>query len=415
MHDLITSINERYLTKKEIEYRISNDINLNEFWNELMDIRKNTKIDIPLIDQSSNNFWFNLTNDISSNIEAIDSSATEDLFKSVPLDLEVSVIADALIDEAFNSSVIEGAFSTKRRTKEMIEKQLLPSNKSEIMIMNNYYALLYIMDNLDRPLDEESILSIYRILTKDTLDKDDIVEKYRTDSVYVMDTKSNKITYTAPSYDKVQEMMNDLLNFINSNNNYHPVIKACIIHFYFVYIHPFFDGNGRTARAVSYMYLLQNGYNFFKFFSISSVINEERNRYYDAIENTELYDSDMTYFIKYYSSMIVRSISKIKNNFRKEFGKRLIKDTLEKARIILDKRQTKIINSFITVDKNFITIEEYRKRFKISYETARTDLLELETLGFLKKHKKGKKYIFVFNEFNEIIKSIHKNFIDHIE
>ncbi|KOA19527.1 hypothetical protein CLHOM_21380 [Clostridium homopropionicum DSM 5847] len=159
------------------------------------------------------------------------------------------------------------------------------------------------------------------------------------------------------------------------------------------------------------MYLLQNGYKFFKFFSISSVINEEKNRYYDAIENTEVYGSDMTYFIKYYSSMIVRSISKIKNNFKKEFGKRLIKDTLEKAGIILDKRQSKIVNHFINVDKNFITINDYQKRFKISYETARTDLLELETIGFFRKSKKGKKFIFIFNDFNEIIKNIQNNFI----
>ena len=414
MNNLINNFNEKYFTKKEIQYRLPHNVDLNEFWDKLLNIRKNTGIKIPLIDQSSNNFWFNLTDDISKNIASIESSATEDLFKSVPLDLEISVIADALIDEAFNSSVIEGAFSTKRRTKEMIEKHLQPSNKSEIMIMNNYRALLYITEHLDEPLNEDIILSVYKILTQDTLNKDDIVEKYRTDSVYVWDTKENKVTYTAPPHNHVQDLMNSLLDFINSNNNYHPVIKACIIHFYFVYIHPFFDGNGRTARAISYMYLLQNGYDFFKFFSISSVINEEKNRYYDAIENTEIYGSDITYFIKYYSSMIVRSISKIKNNFKKEFGRKLIKNSLEKSGIILDKRQNKIINYFITNDKNFITIEDYQKRFKISYETARTDLLELETIGFFKKSKKGKKYVFIFNDFSEIINNIHKNFIDPI-
>ncbi|MBK5243016.1 Fic family protein [Clostridium sp.] len=415
MKDLITNFNERYLSKKEIEYRVPNNTDLNEFWNKLMDMRRLTKIEIPLIDQSSLNFWFNLNNEIINNIEKIDNSATEDLFNAVPMDLEVSVIADALIDEAFNSSVIEGAFSTKRRTKEMIEKHLEPSNKSEKMIMNNYRALLYINDHLDETLDENIVLSIYGILTQDTLNDDDIVEKYRTDAVYVWDSKSNKVTYTAPIYLQVQDLMNSLLDFMNSNNNYHPVTKACIIHFYFVYIHPFFDGNGRTARAVSYMYLLQNGYKFFKFFSISSVINEEKNRYYDAIENTEEYGSDMTYFIKYYSSMIVRSISKIKNNFRKEFGRKLIKNVLEKAGIILEKRQKNIVNHFITIDKKFITIDEYKKKFKISYETARTDLLELETIGFFKKSKKGKKYIFIFNDFNDIIKNIQNNFIDFIE
>ena len=148
-------------------------------------------------------------------------------------------------------------------------------------------------------------------------------------------------------------------------------------------------------------------------FGMLKLIKDEKNRYYDALENTEIYDSDITYFIKYYSSMIVRSISKIKNNFTKEFGRRLIKDTLEKSSIMLHTRQTKIINHFITIDKNFITIEDYQKKFKISYETARTDLLELETIGFFKKSKKGKKYIFIFNDINKIINGIHKNFISH--
>lgn len=407
MDDLINSFNQKYFTKKELYYRVDNDTDLDQLWSKMIHMRRNTGIEVPLKDQSSNKFWFNLTNDITKNINLIDNSAMEDLFKSVPLDLESSVIADALIDEAFNSSVIEGAFSTKRRTKEMIEKQLKPSNKSENMILNNYRALLFILKHLDEPLNENIILSIYRIVTKDTLDKDAIVEKYRTDSVYIWDTKDNKITYTAPPYYQVQNLMNSLLDFIYSNNNIHPVIKACIIHFYFVYIHPFFDGNGRTARAISYMYLLQNGYKFFKFFSISSVINTEKSRYYAAIENTELYDSDLTYFIKYYISMIVRSITKIKNNFRKEFGRKLIKNTLEKSQIILSKRQSKIINHFITIDKNFITIEDYQRRYKISYETARTDLLELEIIGFFKKCKKGKKYIFIFNDFNQIINNIH--------
>lgn len=146
----------------------------------------------------------------------------------------------------------------------MIEKSLKPKNKSEKMIMNNFYALKFILDNLHKPLNEDIILEVYRILVKDTLNEDEIVEKYRTGFVGVWDTKELKYTYNAPDHNLVQPLMNSLVDFINNNNDFHPLIKACIIHFYFVYIHPFFDGNGRTARAISYMYLLQQGYDFFK-------------------------------------------------------------------------------------------------------------------------------------------------------
>ncbi len=411
--ELQKKFNSLYYTKKEIQYRLSDkSIDLETFWKEALKDRKSTGLPIPLTDQKNMNFWFNMTKEISDNIHMIEKSAVNDLFRSVPEDLEASVIAEALIDEAFNSSVIEGAFSTKRRTKEIIENQLQPSNKSEVMIVNNYQALLYIMDHIDEPLNEDAILSIYRILTKNTLDESDIVEKYRTDTVYVMDTRKQMITYTAPDHTKVQGLMDSLLEFINYNNEFHPVIKACIIHFYFVYIHPFFDGNGRTARAISYMYLLQNGYSFFKFFSISSVINDEKNKYYDSIEDTENYDSDMTYFIKYYSSMIVRSISKVTKNFEKEFGRKLVDLTLDRAHIVLGKRQEKIINFMITAEKNILTISDYQKKFKVSYETARSDLMELEVLGFFKKSKKGKKYVFVFRSINDIVKNINEYFID---
>lgn len=408
--NLINAFNERYLAKKEIQYRVPNVVNIEIFWETIVQSRKSTSTLVPLLDQKNNYFWFNITKEIKANIDEIEKSATEDIFKSVPESFEMSVIADALIDEAYNSSVIEGAFSTKRRTKEMIEKNLEPINKSEIMILNNYRALSYILENLDHPFTESTILSIYKILTKNTLDKDNEVEKYRNDTVYIWDRKTNSITYTAPDHTMVQSLMDTLLKFINENTHFHPVIKACIIHFYFVYIHPFFDGNGRTARAISYMYLLQNGYNFFKFFSISSVINEEKNKYYDAIQNTEDLDSDMTYFINYYTSMIVRAILKIKNNFRKEFGRKLIKDTMAMTDIILSKRQYKIINHLITVDKNFITISEYQKRYKVSYETARSDLNELTLLGFFKKRKTGKKFIYVFENINNIIKNIKEHF-----
>ncbi|MGY0373969.1 Fic family protein [Clostridium sp. JNZ J1-5] len=412
MDNMISEFNSRYLTKKELQYRLPKDIDIDEFWETLMEERKKSSISIPLKDQKNENFWFNITENIKKNIEIIEKSATEDLFKSVPFNIEVSVIIDSLIDEAYSSSVIEGAFSTKRRTKEMVEKNLEPKDKSEKMILNNFYALKYIIENITTPLDENMIINIYKILTEGTLEEDEIVEKYRNDFVGVWDLSKGNYSYKAPHHTEVQLLMDSLISFIRNNTELHPLIKACIIHFYFVYVHPFFDGNGRTTRAISYMYLIQEGYEFFKFFSISSLINEERKKYYEAIENTEIYDSDMTYFIDYYLSMIVKSIERIKVHFKKEFGKKLIKDMMDKAGIFLNPRQTKIINFFITADKNIISAEEYKKKNKISYETARTDLNDLVDLGFFRKAKIGKKYIYRFNPLEDIIKSIENNFKD---
>lgn len=409
MKDLIETYNKMHMTKKELKYRLLPDnYTLEEFWSELVKTRKKTAIIIPLKDQTDNYFWFNLTPTIKKNIELIESAGTKDVFKSIPPEIKTSTIVESIIDEAYNSSVIEGAFSTKKRTKELVEKNLNPTNKSEKMIVNNYHALQYILDNLDNPLNEDTIISIYQILTQNTLEENEVVDKYRNDFVGVWSTKKNKYIYKAPPYENVQTLMTSLNNFIGNSTNLHPLIKACIIHFYFVYIHPFFDGNGRTARAISYMYLLQEGYDFFKFFSISSLIKEERNKYYSAIENTEIYDSDLTYFIDYYLDMITKSILKVMDDLKKEYGKRITRDMLDKAGIILNNRQIKIINNFMGAKKNIITINQYRKKFNISYETARTDLNDLSILGIFQRAKIGKQYLYKFNEINKIFSNLEK-------
>lgn len=401
--ELLLDFNKKYLGKKDLKYRIKQNQNLDEVWNNLMESRKASSIEIPLKDQEGRNFWINITDDIKQSIESISDIARNDIFSYIPVDVRNSVILDSMIDEAYNSSVIEGAFSTKKRTEELIKTNAEAKDISEQMILNNYRALRYAVDNSDKDLNEDFILNLYRILTENTLKEDDIVEKYRNDFVGVWDQLSNIYVYKAPQHEQVQNLMDDLINFMQNDKNFNPLIKACIIHFYFVYIHPFFDGNGRTSRALSYIYLIKQGYDFFAFFSISSMIKEERKKYYEAIENTEIYNSDMTYFVKYNLSMITKSMFDVIKKFSSEFGKKIIKDILDKADISLSKRQMKLINQMIVGEKNIITIEEYRSKYKISYETSRTDLNQLQDLGFFKKKKSGKKYIYQFNNISTII------------
>ena len=395
MDKLIETYINKYLNRQDIMYRIAPKLNIDVFWGQLLLARKQFAVETPLRDKLDTPFWFAFIPSIAKNIDYIDEIGKHHLFNMVQGELAESVIMDAILDEAFYSSVIEGAFSTKQRTAEMIATNSKPVNKSEQMIFNNYNALQFALENIDSPLNENIILSIYRIVTENTLEDEDIVEKYRTGPVYVWDASLNKAIYEAPSHVKVQSMMDDLITFINNDaDGLHPIIKSCILHMYFVYIHPFFDGNGRTARAISYMYLLQKGYAFFKFFSISSIIREQKSKYYKAIKDTEDYDSDLTYFILYYTDMIISSIKTVLDRFHKELSRRVIKECLDKMEIVISKRQSKAVNLLIKSDKNFTTIEEYAKKNKVVYETARTDLNQLVELGLINKTKVSKKYIY---------------------
>lgn len=394
-----------YYNKKDVMYRLESPITIDEFWPTLLSFRKKNSTILSLTDQNNNQLWFVLTEFIKKRLEVIDNQATENFFDKVDEKIQKSVILNALIDEAFNSSVIEGAFSTKKKTRELVEQKTVPNNKSEQMIYNNYKALDFILENLNKPINEDLILSVYKIVVDKTLDNED---KYRDGMVYVWDLNSQQPIYTPPNHIEVQPLMNKLIEFINREDELHPIVKSCIIHFYFVYIHPFFDGNGRTARAISYMYLLKKGYNFFKFFSISTVVKEHKGKYYKALKDTEDYDSDLTYFIYFYVEMIVDSIVRIINQFEKEYLRKIIETYLLNLGINLSKRQKRAINHFIRVDKNFTDIEEYKKRSKITYETARTDLNQLVQLGIFSKLKEGKKYIFKMATASEILHQLEK-------
>ncbi len=393
----------RYLNKKEIMYRLPSEVKIAYFWPEILTYRKNKGQQVPLLDQKGNRFWF-CSIPYEEELAFIDEYAKSSvndhiakLIKRIDNKYITELIVDALIDEAFNSSVIEGAFSTKKRSKELIQKKIVPTSVSEQMILNNYHALEYILENLHKPIDEAILVNVYNIITKDTLSDEEKCLKYRNDSVIVWDYSTQKQIYEAPPFNEVPKLMDDLFYFINTEDGIHPIVKASIIHFYMVYIHPFFDGNGRTARVISYMYLLQHGYDFFKFFSISTVIKEHKNKYYKAILDTEDYSSDLTYFIDFNVNMILRSLENVLRRIGKEYGKIILIREFENQGIMLTKRLKKTITSYIRNEKtSYTTIEEYQKKHKISYETARQDLSKLSEFGIFSKTKKGNKYYYKF-------------------
>lgn len=391
---------ERYLNKNEIMYRLDSNVlqMKTDLWDNILEKRKIAGRKTPLKNQDGDYFWYMLTPKLERTIHAIDVTAKNRLDQLAIAKIQNRLTIESIIDEAFFSSVIEGAFSTKKRTRELVETKD-PRNKSERMILNNFHALQFILENLDKELDEEIFLKLHKIITENTLEADEITEKYRDDYVYVMSENASKTEpiYTAPKAEDVQQMMDDLFIFIHNDEPYmNPILKAFTIHFYLVYIHPFFDGNGRVARAFTYMYLLKKGYDFFKFFSISTVVNQKKGKYYKAIKDTEDFGNDLTYFLKTYSEITLESIGDMIDKLRKELDHEFLLQQLKNDEILLSHRQIKFLKYMKRKESNVTTIDEYKKKTNVSYETARTDLVELSEIGVFKKVKKGKKYIYTY-------------------
>ena len=300
---------ERYLPRQEIIHRLPVSVSIQQFWPELEKERHKHSQELPLLAQDGKPFWFVLTDSIEKQCDTIAELARRDIaFTGPEFD---ALFQDAVVDEAVYSSVIEGAFTSREQVADFIRQNKQPRNKSEQMVKNNYDALTYVLEHLEDEISEETILQIAKIVTRSAAEVQ--VTAYRDGAVYV--TGREGVVYTPPQADAVPEMMRALVEFIQKSE-LHPLLKACIAHFYFVYVHPFGDGNGRTARALSYMMLLQAGYDFFRYFSISGIVAEERGKYYRSMRNVEDSDGDMTYFIDVYSGMLARTVEQMEHHLK---------------------------------------------------------------------------------------------------
>ena len=386
MDMLISQFLDRYLPRQEIIHRLPVSISIQQFWPELERERRKRSQELPLKDQNGNPFWFVLTGSIEKQCDVIAELARRDIaFTGPEFD---ALFQNAVVDEAVYSSVIEGAFTSRERAADFIRQNKQPRNKSEQMVKNNYDALTFVLEHLEDEISEDTILQIARIVTRSAAEVQ--VNGYREGAVYV--TGREGVVYTPPRADAVPEMMRSLIEFIQMSD-LHPLLKACIAHFYFVYVHPFGDGNGRTARALSYMMLLQAGYDFFRYFSISGIVAEERGKYYRAMRNVEDSDGDMTYFIDAYSNMLARTVEKMEHHLKYHVlaGQKL--KALEQCNT-LNERQLKGAKWLLESGGSSVTVEAWRRKYKVVTETARKDLLALCDAGLLIRKMDGRKAVF---------------------
>ncbi len=397
--NLYKSFQDRYLNKIEIGFRLPGELNLSEVWQKIQGERKARGEHLDLRDEKGNNFWYVNLKPLQAKLHQIDSRGKDSLYSFIKSDIENELIFDSIIEEAWASNIIEGAFTTHKRAQELVRRNLTPKDKNELMTKNNHLAMTHILENRDSAFDINLILRIHQIITQGTLDDPEYAGKFRDDEVFIWD-KTNTVIFKPMAAENIEPCLNNMVTWVNTQSDedfIHPVVKASIIHFYVVYVHPFFDGNGRTARALFYFYLLKNHYEFFKYFSISALIAKQREKYYKAIKDVEDNDNDLTYFLLYFTDVVSKSIDEIINRIASKYQSRIIYDNLDKKGVYLNKRQRKLIKLLIDHDHKNITTRRYEKIFKVSYGTARSDLNEMAENGLLQKRKIGKGFIYSTN------------------
>jgi len=198
--------------------------------------------------------------------------------------------------------------------------------------------------------------------------------KLRQEPVFVNNPKTGKTIYYPPDHQDVPELMDKLLEYIkNSKNKIDPLIVAGIFHKQFVIIHPFIDGNGRTARLLSTLILYKTGYDFKRLFTISEYYDKDHPAYYQAIQSVRQNKMDMTTWLDYFVEGLHSQMAEIQVK-----GKQLIKqdNRLQKIKKIgLNKRQEKAIKHLML--KGTLSVNDYQSVVACIRRTAQRDLEEL--------------------------------------
>lgn len=308
-------------------------------------------------------------------------------------------LINSIMEEAIASSQLEGAVTSRKVAKDMLLKERKPSNKSEQMILNNYQTIQHIISSLQKDITPEALLELQQLVTKGTLERPEYAGKLRdNDEIKVWDPQSGMVLHNPPPFHHLEELMISFCEFANNDPSgtfIHPIVKASILHFLIGYIHPFEDGNGRTARAIFYWFLIKKGYWLLEYMSISQMIKEAPVQYAKAYIYSEQDENDVTYFINYKLKTINKAFLTLKKYINSQIRER--KRLYGLSTIDgLNERQTSILKEFILDPTKLMTIKEVQNTFRVVYQTARTDLLGLKDKGLLNMKTEGKKKMVFF-------------------
>lgn len=326
----------------------------------------------------------------------------------IPSDEKNRYLISSIMEEAIASSQLEGAATTRKIAREMLEMDRKPQNKSERMIANNYETMQWVVQNKNQKLTPEILLSIHSLITKGTLEHAEQQGQFRnSDDITINEEITNEIFYIPPSHKYLKQLVHDFCLFANDEDQgnvfIHPIVKGIILHFLIGYIHPFTDGNGRAARTIFYWYLVKKGYWLIEYMSVSRIILRAKSQYARAYLHTEYDENDLTYFVLYNIKALKTALEELKEYIEKKTREK--KDILSIIKHTdFNDRQIVLIKDLLTDKDQFFTVKQIESRFNISNQTARSDLKGLLDKGLLLQKIAGKKaQFFATDRFEEKI------------
>lgn len=351
---------------------------------------------------------YTITNSMLKNVGIIDAS--KEVIMNAPLipAWEVKFRKEAELRMVHHGTHIEGNSLSEEEVQEVLDGKDVFARDRDIQEVINYRNVLRFIDTIASQIGVgqpyyftlETILEIHRITTDKILSLEQS-GRFRTKQVVVRNTKTGLVSYTPPPAAEVPFLMEDLVNWINSEETkeLHPIIKSGIIHYEVARIHPFIDGNGRAARATATLIMFLDGYDIRRFFSLEQYFDENPMEYYmtlQAVSNQLVLDTherDLTPWLDYFIKGVAIELFKVKERVKRISADSRAKDRLGEQ-VELNERQM-IIMEYLHRNKQMQN-KDFRKIFPdYSDDTVLRELKFLMKKGLIKKVGNTKKAQYV--------------------
>lgn len=353
---------------------------------------------------------FTITNKILKEIGRIE--AAKEIIENAPLvpAYEAKFRQEAIIRTVHHGTHIEGNQLDSGEVAAVLEGEEVKARDRDVQEVLNYRRVLSYIDKhqpsrhlqgggVSKKILEKDLLAIHK-LTVEKILKSDQAGKYRQTQVVVKNSKTGEISFKPPQANEVPKLTKDFFAWISSaeSQEAHPVLAAGITHYVLVFIHPFVDGNGRTARALATMVLFTRDYDIKKFFSLEEYFDRNAKRYYQTLQSVSnqkvvnLSDRDLTVWLEYFCEGLAEELERVKLKVQK-----LSLDSRLKGRtgqIALSERQLKLVEYIEQYGS--ISNRQWRSLLRdYSDDTILRDLKDLQKKGLIKKKGSTKAAVYV--------------------
>ncbi len=327
---------------------------------------------------------FSFTSPIVNNLAKIERLYGSLLEQALIPSLALQLSQENQILATHHSTSIEGNPLSPRDVTNIVLGAQIPTTKSEREV-KNYFAVLNrinVFAKSRRPISIDLTLELHEELMKGLLTHG--VGKFRNGEVFVgHKTPQEIVVKHSPPFHSAREIENHLkevFNWINENDEVHPLIRAAILHHQFAYLHPFFDGNGRLARILTSYFLILKNYDVVKFFILDDYYDIDRDQYSDMLHSAD--GGDESKWLEYFLEGIAHSLQAAFSRLSKLKEGNIDAITGEK-RVLVTAREEDVIQ--IIIDKKAIKTSDVVETLAVTRQQAHSLLASLVKKEILKK------------------------------